>query len=297
MIYNAVNNQSANVVVSSSPSDTPALFGIDPSSGLLCSNTPDDLTALFADQPDSFGTVSFDSAAIRQGDPSYLNTGVTATINSDLSLSLINSQNGANQTLSCFGYLALMLGGSLGCGPVTLFAAPIAGVPTTTTTTTIYATTTVTPPIPTGTCTSFTLLAYANNGQIDGLYAIAPQQSTMQFTSDSSAATTFTLDGNSYLSAGGYYANVNQNVNTDDTYNSKVFFNTPASITSSGSHEVYMTCAIGGRGAFSCNTGYADTFEVDGTTLFFAPAAQMTYSTLRFTVDTINYQAPCPSSS
>lgn len=297
LTYNTVNDQGATFRISSSTSDTPALFGIDPLSGILCSNTLNGLDALFADVPNSFGEVTFDGAAVRAGNPSYTGTNVTAVINSDLSLSLTNSQNGVNETNECFNQLTLMRGSSLGYGPITLFAVPVAGVPTTTTTTTAYATTTETP-IPIGTYTSFILQARQGTTQTDGMYAMIPQKGarvkSMQFTSNSSAASTFTIDGNQALSVAGYYASVNADVNDAKDYNSPVFFNTQADIALYQS--VYLSCTVNPRKQFRCSAGYADIFEVTGSDLYCAASDQIMYSYMFFMADNISFHAPCPGS-
>lgn len=295
LTYNSVDNQSATFALSSSPSETPVVFGIDPSSGLLCTNTLDGLTALFADQPatSGFGVVSFDTAVRRAGDPSYIDTGVTAVINSDLSLNLTNQQSGNNQTYDCHSQLSLRQGPSLGCGMLTLFAVPIAGVPTTTTTTTTYATTTVTP-TPSPRCTAVILQAVGGGVHADGLYARVTEQQYIQFTSTYSAATTFTIDSNRYLSYGGaFYANIYQSALTNPGVNAWVTFNTQANITRA--NAVNLVCSIGTGSQMSCPAGNVDTFEVGAGGLYMAGRMYTRYPQVSLVATTIDEDAACPS--
>jgi len=127
------------------------------------------------------------------------------------------------------------------------------------------------------------------------MYAMISQQGetkSMQFTSNYSAASTFTIEGNQALSVADYYASVDSDVNDIEAYNSPVLFYTQADIARFQS--VYLSCTVNPRKQFRCSAGYADIFEVTGSDLYFAASNQIMFSYMFFMADNINFQAPCP---
>jgi len=134
---------------------TPIVFGIDPDVGDLCVNGPVSNAAFYSDQYSNDGNLVFDSSDNWASNPGMFHN-VTATLNSDNSLSMLNVDTGASFLMNCNGALSLKFSDEMvgGCVPVKLWAAPVVGavvatkVVTTTTTTT---TTVVAPQTATGT--------------------------------------------------------------------------------------------------------------------------------------------------